>query len=617
MLSSTLRQAVTYSAPEGRANGIRTVKAIRGMLFVILLLAATPRPGAAQEDIKIGVNPNVLRPVNGKLPQSLNIAVYSETCPTGTNFKTGFTLWATGGLTVGKPSFGTCSATSTLAIDPSLPAGTYKIFLLKDNQPVGHADLTVMDASAGALPPGLGPQVDVLWQVMTQGVASDVFGKRVAKSFYCIEVKIGNNTGYALQLAGIGFSHTVFNTPVKQGNASYAATRAVLQRETSLSRRNMTYYALQVAGLLMAGFTPFFVNPTSKAHYATASSIVSGARLQAFNIVAPDRVPGQLVNLDDQSLRDGSVIANNSQVRTTIFVKKRELTEALAQAAAEEEKDEGALLSGLDKESNKIHAQNASTIRNSTHHFLGSTESPFLIRKALGVLVIVGDPIEYLPRVQIQSSSSGQSSSVSLSATSLSFTKAKATQTVTLTNTGTGALAINSITTDAAAFSTSNTCGSSVEAGANCDITVTFTPQAAMGPQSAELKIDDSASGSPQMVNLSGTESSVQLGPNPLIFPDQPVGKASSSVKVTVTNAGTASFTIPGNPIGGTDKGLFSLDTTRTQADACGSTLPAGQTCGLYVIFTPTKAGSFNATLSIADDVHASAPTINLTGTGK
>ena len=267
----------------------------------------------------------------------------------------------------------------------------------------------------------------------------------------------------------------------------------------------------------------------------------------------------------------------------------------------------------------KLEDDQEKTIANSKPGRFRGSPSPFLIRKALGDLVIVGDPIEYLPRVQIQSSSSGQSSSVVLSATSLNFTKGTAVQKVTLTNAGTAPLSINGVTptgTDMGNFKvTANTCSSTVAAGAKCDITVTFTPPSAAGTQGATLEISDSASGSPQKVNLSGSESWVELGPPSLNFPSQAVGKASSSQKVLVTNKGTAPVAIPANPFGGTDKGLFSLDTT--PADACGPTLPAGRTCGLYVVFTPTKAGSFSATLNVADDVHASAPTINLTGTGK
>ncbi|MGO9275474.1 MAG: choice-of-anchor D domain-containing protein [Terriglobia bacterium] len=336
------------------------------------------------------------------------------------------------------------------------------------------------------------------------------------------------------------------------------------------------------------------------------------------------------------------MIPNNTQVRTTVFVEKRALTEALQQAATaiereeknREEKNRGEKnkdkpdmvnLSAAEKATiaaNLGVAEKATIANSEERSFMQpKSESPFLIRMALGKLILVGDPIEYLPRVQIESDSSQQSSTVVLSPTSLSFTKGTAEQKVTLTDAGTGALTMNSVTVtgpDKDDFKvTANTCGSTVAAGANCEISVTFTPPSTVGAQSATLNIDDSAAGLPQTVYLSGAESSVELSPNSLTFSNQPVNKASSGQKVTVTNAGTAPLTIPQNPVDGTDKGLFSLDTSKTQSDACGSTLPPQQSCGIYVIFTPTKAGSFGATLSIADDVHASPQTVSLNGTGK
>lgn len=55
------------------------------------------------------------------------------------------------------------------------------------------------------IPPGMNPQVDIMWAVVPQSIVKDNFGQRVGKLFYCIEVVIGNNTGYDLQIASVGF----------------------------------------------------------------------------------------------------------------------------------------------------------------------------------------------------------------------------------------------------------------------------------------------------------------------------------------------------------------------------------------------------------------------------
>jgi hypothetical protein len=79
--------------------------------------------------------------------------------------------------------------------------------------------------------------------------------------------------------------------------------------------------------------------------------------------------------------------------------------------------------------------------------------------------------------------------------------------TVTLTNTGNATLNIASMSlsgTNAADFSGSSTCPSSVSAQGSCTISVTFTPTAT-GARSASVSIADNAGSSPQTISLSGT----------------------------------------------------------------------------------------------------------------
>jgi trimeric autotransporter adhesin len=101
---------------------------------------------------------------------------------------------------------------------------------------------------------------------------------------------------------------------------------------------------------------------------------------------------------------------------------------------------------------------------------------------------------------------------VSLSPTSLAFGNqpvdiTSPAQTVTLSNTTNATLSITSLAltgTNASDFAQSNTCGSSLAAGANCTIVVWFTPSVA-GPEAASLSIADNASGNLQTVSFSGT----------------------------------------------------------------------------------------------------------------
>ncbi len=76
-------------------------------------------------------------------------------------------------------------------------------------------------------------------------------------------------------------------------------------------------------------------------------------------------------------------------------------------------------------------------------------------------------------------------------------------QVITLSNTGSAALRIVGIAV-ALPFSQTNTCDSSLAAGATCTINVTFAPTAE-GDFSGNVSITDNATGSPQTIALGGT----------------------------------------------------------------------------------------------------------------
>ena len=124
--------------------------------------------------------------------------------------------------------------------------------------------------------------------------------------------------------------------------------------------------------------------------------------------------------------------------------------------------------------------------------------------------VIITDNASGSPQT-VSLSGTGTAVLASLSATSLAFGNepidvTSTAQTVTLSNTGNAALSITGLAltgTNASDFAQTNTCGSSVAAGANCTIAVMFTPSVT-GTEAASLSIADNSSGSPQTVSLSG-----------------------------------------------------------------------------------------------------------------
>src|SRR6202035_1947698 len=181
----------------------------------------------------------------------------------------------------------------------------------------------------------------------------------------------------------------------------------------------------------------------------------------------------------------------------------------------------------------------------------------------------------------------------------------------TLTNTGSTTLTITSISvtgTGASEFPiTANTCGSTLGAGLNCTISVTFKPNAE-GSQSATLTGVDSAG--TQTSALSGSGTAIKFNPASLSFPSTAVGVTSAPLMDSVTNLSNTAITITSIAIGGANPGDFA------QTNNCGSVLAANSSCVVTVTFTPTAVGSRSANVTITDSDVTSPQKLVLTGTG-
>jgi hypothetical protein len=209
--------------------------------------------------------------------------------------------------------------------------------------------------------------------------------------------------------------------------------------------------------------------------------------------------------------------------------------------------------------------------------------------------------------------SGGGGASVSLSSTSLTFASqlvgsTSAAQTVTLNNTGNAALSVTSIVASGD-YAQTNTCGTSVAAGANCTISVTFTPTAT-GTRTGAITITDNASGSPQSVNLTGTgaasASMVSLSATNLSFGNQQLNTTSAAQTVTLNNTGNAALSVTSIVASG----------DYAQTNTCGTSVAAAANCTISVTFTPTAIGTRTGAITITDNAAGSPHTVSLTGTG-
>jgi hypothetical protein len=165
-----------------------------------------------------------------------------------------------------------------------------------------------------------------MWKVVPDKNVRDNFGYKISKQYYCIEIVIGNNSAYDLQIAGVGFrlksgtGGQIVNTKVPTN--SYRMTRGTLEKDEVFSPRNIILNFVKGLGPVLTGVTPFFHAVNHKSNFSQGINILSDPFEKGIELVFPDSTIRQLAHLDDQMLRDGLIVHNNLQVRTVAFFPK-------------------------------------------------------------------------------------------------------------------------------------------------------------------------------------------------------------------------------------------------------------------------------------------------------
>lgn len=203
---------------------------------------------------------------------------------------------------------------------------------------------------------------------------------------------------------------------------------------------------------------------------------------------------------------------------------------------------------------------------------------------------------------------------VFLSQTSVDFGdkiigSASAPHAVILKNSGTATLSITDIAVDGE-FNFTDTCGATVDVGAECELDITFFP-VTLGDKTGAVTITDDASDSPQTIALAGTGvapgvADVSLSTTKLSFPAQLVGTTSAAKTVTLTSDGDINLVITSI----TPSGDFA------ETHTCAGPLAPGSACTSSVTFTPTAAGTRTGTVTIADNATDTPQTVTLEGLG-
>lgn len=229
---------------------------------------------------------------------------------------------------------------------------------------VASVPLEALPVARGPIPPGLDPQVDIMWSVLPNNVTGHNFGRAVKNNYYAVEIVIGNNTGFDLQVASVGFElpkNQGINTVVP--SAGFRVARASGERARALYPRNLILNTIRAFGPFLTGFTSFFHNINRRSNFSEAVNIFSNPLEKGIELVIPDLSIDELNRLQDQLIRDDittrTVIPNNTQVRTMVLVPKRFV------------------------------------------NVEGDRDDPKTVMKALGSLVLRGTKVEYLNRLRV------------------------------------------------------------------------------------------------------------------------------------------------------------------------------------------------------------------------
>ncbi|MFZ0890102.1 MAG: PQQ-binding-like beta-propeller repeat protein [Candidatus Binataceae bacterium] len=182
-----------------------------------------------------------------------------------------------------------------------------------------------------------------------------------------------------------------------------------------------------------------------------------------------------------------------------------------------------------------------------------------------------------------------------------------AAQKVTLANRQVVTLGISGISTSGDFRVSATTCGASLDPGASCTISVTFTPSTTE-TRTGTLTVNDSAWNHRQIASLSGVgEVTAELSPKSLSFPTQLVGTTSTVQKATLTNQAKAQVAISSISASG-DFGVSST--------TCKSPLGPLASCTISVTFRPSAGKTRTGKLTVTDSATNSPQTTSLSGIG-
>lgn len=173
--------------------------------------------------------------------------------------------------------------------------------------------------------------VDVSWDILPPDVVAKNYGRGISDKYYAIEVVVGNNSGYDLQLTGMSFRLDNPQPGDMSGNGnsafpvsvvSYDAVRGLNEQKRFAFNRSTILGGLDAAAQFLTGFNPFFHVASHARNFSQGINILGNPVTKGIERVWPDPQQDELNRLEQQALHDDKIIPNNSVQRTTIFVPK-------------------------------------------------------------------------------------------------------------------------------------------------------------------------------------------------------------------------------------------------------------------------------------------------------
>jgi len=216
----------------------------------------------------------------------------------------------------------------------------------------------------------------------------------------------------------------------------------------------------------------------------------------------------------------------------------------------------------------------------------------------------------YGGQLQVDLSGTGSASAeVTLSPNPLSFGQVEIGSSlllpVTVSNASSIPIPITSLTITGPFAIATNSCGAtSLAAGTDCQIQVSFNPTSA-GPATGALTLADGAGTQTNQLTGAGESAPTDaLSPTSLNFAATEVGQVASPQAVTLSNSGG----VPLTSISVSVSNGFEV------SNGCAAQLAANSSCTLEVEFSPTTPGIQSGTVTVSDILRTQ--TVALSGTG-